>query len=66
MQAIVQINLTTHSVYIRQNDDGLIQCFKYRLKHGQCDYESFTNSEDAGEYILKPLPDCYYQVDVND
>lgn len=57
-----QIRFPTHTVYLHVERDH-IRVFKYNRYC--CDFESFDDSDLAGEYMLAPLPDTYYQVTVN-
>lgn len=59
---ICLVQFKTHSVYIDHHSDDTIHIFKY--DDTMCDFDVFTGNqyEQAGDYILKPLPDIVYHV----
>lgn len=60
------VRFRTHATVVHQHRDGHIVCFKYNHNQTHCELESFVSPELAGEYIIKPMPEFAYQVDVDD
>lgn len=58
---ICHMKTPTHAVHIRQ-DSNRITVFKYN--GSICELELFTDSDSATEYIMEPLPNIQYWVDV--
>jgi len=56
------IQLPSHVAHIAIRDDDLIQVFKYSQR--SCDFDVFTTRDSflASDYIVEPLPSCYYRV----
>lgn len=63
---IAVITFPTHMVWIDQQTNGTICCFKQTRT--RCDWELFTESEldQCSDYILAPLPAMVYSVDIRD
>lgn len=60
-KAVIKTN--THCINISIKD-GRIHLFKYNNR--TCDFAVFDSQEEAGEYMLEPLPTIYYQVTVKE
>jgi hypothetical protein len=58
------IVFNTHSVQVRQNEDGPIHVFKYT--DSRCEMETFDNREDAEEYVLCPFSSVDYSLVIHD
>ena len=55
------IQFKTHSVTIsKDSEDHRIYCFKHT--HSRCDIESFTNEDQAADYIMAPFPALVYEL----
>ena len=55
------IQFKTHSVTISKDDScSRIYCFKHT--HSRCDIESFTNEDQAADYIMAPFPALVYEL----
>ena len=56
------IRLPSHTAHITISDDDTIQVFKYSTR--ACDFDVFTvkDSFSASDFIVEPLPSCYYAV----
>jgi hypothetical protein len=57
------VKFPSHYVRITVEDD-VIHCFKYNKVC--CDFDTFTDQNLAGDYILEPLPTIYYRVTTSD
>jgi hypothetical protein len=62
---ICLVQFRTHAVYIDHHDDNTIHIFKY--DDDMCDFDVFTGDqyEQAGDYILVPLPNIIYRISVD-
>lgn len=54
------IKFTSHTAHITVDDHGHVQVFKYSKR--SCDFDLFTDQNDAADYIVIPPEDCYYRV----
>lgn len=55
------IQFKTHSVTIsKDSEDHRIYCFKHT--DTRCDLESFTDEDQAADYILRPFPALVYEL----
>lgn len=53
------LRFSTHHVHIRVSD-GVISCFKYNNQG--CQYEIFTNQNDASDFVVELMPTVQYTV----
>jgi hypothetical protein len=64
IKSLGYIQFRTHRVHVsRDLDRDCIVCFK--STETRCDIESFSNPEEAVDYILEPLDSLVYYVDVD-
>lgn len=54
------LRFNTHCVHIRVSEDGSIACFKYNNQG--CQYDIFTDQDQASDFILTMLPTVEYRV----
>ena len=60
MISVFTIQFSTHSVSVNLDDNGIYHVFKCTTD--RCELESFGVREEAGEYILYPLPSVQYSL----
>ena len=58
------IQFNTHSVSVRQYEDGVFHTFKFNEQ--RCELETFTDREEVEEYILKPFPSVEYSLVIHE
>ena len=58
--ATATVSFGTCTVRIRVTEQGVISVFKYRDQW--CEYEQFTDQDEAADYIIKPFANMHYQV----
>lgn len=46
-------------------DTGFVTCFKFDHGRTHCEYETFWDEYAAVEYILSPLPETEWRVEVD-
>lgn len=64
IKSLGYIQFRTHRVHVsRDLDTDCIVCFK--STQTRCDIESFSDYEEAVDYILEPLDSLVYYVDVD-
>jgi len=57
------VKMKTHSTIVRVNEEGHIYCFKFNQR-GCCELADFVSEFDASDYILEPLAQSQYYVDI--
>jgi hypothetical protein len=65
IQTQVLLQLPTHCAHVSVDDRGVIHVFKYTDRN--CDFSVFPESDslDASDYIVTPLPHEYMRVVVD-
>jgi hypothetical protein len=58
--ATATITFGSHSVRIRVNEEGTISVFKHMDRW--CEYELFTDQDEAADYIIKPFTTMHYRI----
>jgi len=61
------IEFRTHAVTITRTDDQ-IRCFKFAgpIERPRCEYQIFTNENDATEFIVEPFPIDWWELSFHD
>jgi hypothetical protein len=58
----VLLKFPQHHAHITVTDTGRINVFKFNER--TCDLNSFTNQEEASEWVMEPLPVFQYVVTI--
>ncbi len=64
MTTIVQIRFPTHRVYLN-HDEETHQVLVFKYDDSACDYEVFTDYDQASDWMMIPLPILSYRVTVS-
>jgi len=65
MKTLAVLKFPTHAVYISQDTSkNKILVFKHNQQ--RCDMDIFSDGDSAGEFVLEPLPDHFWQVVIED
>jgi hypothetical protein len=63
LNLVAHLELGSHSVNIKQDQrTGRVYCFKYTER--QCDFAQFPDRDSAVDYVITPLPNLIYFVEV--
>lgn len=62
IEHIAHLSFKTHNAYIGRNSKGTLYCFKYT--NSRCDLNIFDCEIAASDYILEPLPNIEFVVNV--
>ena len=54
------LRFATHCVHVKVNEEGVIACFKFNNQG--CQYEIFTDQNDASDFIIELMPTVQYTV----
>ena len=64
IQALGYIKFRSHSVHVsKDSDSSRLYCFKQNGRN-QCDWSYFDTESDACDYILEPLPEAHWIVEI--
>lgn len=68
MDLSFEMHFNTHSAKVTKLDNGEIRCWKIKsIDHNntKVEYQSFSNIEDASNFITTPFPSLSYHMDIN-
>ncbi len=64
MTTTVQVRFPTHRVYLHHDEDTH-KLFVFKYDNSACDYDVFTDYDQASDWMMIPLPILTYHVTVS-